>query len=157
MDKYHNYWSDISTAPLTGKAVRLLMRDGFGTFPFAPAGWDKKKTEVGQRKDGNRAYTNSYRVATYMRKPKIEPIGSRDFRVIIIYGEEENTEHTAWIEKRYWFVRNRETCASTNPSTDLEAYYALKRVWRKSKEDFESACRFMDFADLFSTGGVRLP
>ena len=36
-----NYYP-METAPLTGKAVRLLLKDGYGTYPFEPAGWDKK-------------------------------------------------------------------------------------------------------------------
>jgi hypothetical protein len=55
-----------------------------------------------------------------------------------------------------WLVRNRETCADTRLSENWEDYYALKRVWRRSKEDFDSACRHMGFNDLFSTAGVKL-
>ena len=81
------------------------------------------------------------------RKPRIEPIHSRQFE-IIIGGE--------ICAQKYWFARNRKSCASTESSFDFGAYYSLKRVWRKSKEDFDSACRFMDFNDLFSITGVRL-
>ncbi len=95
------------------------------------------------------------------RKPKFEPIGSRNFEVVTVHEDMadcSDTAVTAWVttNARHWYVRNRETCASTQPSTDLEAYYKLKRVWRRSKEDFDSACRFMDFGDLFSTAGVKL-
>lgn len=55
-----------------------------------------------------------------------------------------------------WFVRDNETQASTNESSDWEDYYKLKRVWRRSKEDFDSACRFMKFNDLFSAAGVEV-
>ena len=81
------------------------------------------------------------------RKPKIEPIDSRNYSVVIAHRDSVF---------RMWFVRARESCASTQPSADMEAYYKLKRVWRKSKQDFDSACRFMDFSDLFSTAGVKL-
>lgn len=81
------------------------------------------------------------------RKPRIEKIFSRHFTVIIredVYGHKD------------WFVRDNETLADTDMSRDYEAYYSLKRVWRKSKENFDSACRFMEFNNLFSKAGVKL-
>lgn len=36
-------WQSMESAPLTGKAIRLLLKDGFGTYPFEPVKWDKKK------------------------------------------------------------------------------------------------------------------
>jgi hypothetical protein len=41
--KARGNWYDIETAPLTGKAVRLLLKDSYGTYPFEPAGYDKKQ------------------------------------------------------------------------------------------------------------------
>lgn len=84
------------------------------------------------------------------RKIKFVKLLSRNFAVLVCY------EHNANDGRPYWFVRNRESCADTESSHDMEAYRKLKSVWRKSKEDFESACRFMDFKDLFSTAGVKI-
>lgn len=84
------------------------------------------------------------------RKPKIEPIASANFYVFIDYSNAPGH----WAS---WIVHDRKTCAETERCTDFEEYYALKRVWRKSKIDFESACRFMEFGNLFSRAGVKLP
>jgi hypothetical protein len=36
-------WYDLATAPKTGKAIRLRLRDGMGEYGFEPAAWDKKQ------------------------------------------------------------------------------------------------------------------
>lgn len=35
-------WQDMSTAPKDGTAIRLLLKDGFGEYPFEPCEWDGK-------------------------------------------------------------------------------------------------------------------
>lgn len=80
---------------------------------------------------------------------KITPIRSANFEVVIVHGE-------AGV-RLAWYVRNIVSAAHTSDFMDFEdAYRRLKRVWRRSKEDFDSACRFMDFHDLFSAAGVKL-
>lgn len=94
------------------------------------------------------------------RKPKIEPIASRNFVVMLTAGklviDRSDLVTVCVAGQKHWLVRNIETLAETAPSNDFDQYYKLKRVWRKSKEDFDSACRFMDYKDLFSTAGVKL-
>ncbi len=46
-----NYFP-IETAPLTGKAIRLLLKDGFGTYSFEPAVWDKKAKQWANARSG---------------------------------------------------------------------------------------------------------
>lgn len=83
------------------------------------------------------------------RKTKIEPIWSRHFEIVIVHRPMDT-----WKENISWFVRNTETCASTSPSGNFEAYRNLKRTWRKSKERFDNECRKMQFEDLFSKAGL---
>ena len=92
------------------------------------------------------------------RKPKIEPIKSENYQVCIemIDKVDPLMNNQLYHAPHGWFVRERTKCAETKTSQNWEDYYALKRVWRKSKLDFESACRFMDFKGLFSTAGVKL-
>lgn len=96
-----------------------------------------------------------------MTKIKITSIKSREFELKIVMGDgyyDNSDLVTVYIkpEPIGWYVRNRETCADTKTSSNFDDYKKLKRVWRKSKEDFDSACRFMDFNNLFSTAGVNL-
>lgn len=77
-------------------------------------------------------------------KIKIQNITSREFTLIVCQHHQANDG------RGYWYVRNRESGSDTAVSYSFEDYRALKRVWRKSKEDFESACRFMNFNTLFS-------
>lgn len=79
------------------------------------------------------------------RKVKIHALRSRNYELLI-----ENKEPLLW------FVRDVETCADTNNSSSYDDYRILKRTWRRSKEDFESACRFMEFNNLFSNAGIKL-
>lgn len=94
------------------------------------------------------------------KQAKIEPIGSRTFEVVIklrggmLAHVGIGGIHEGIIDS--WFVRNRETLADTEKSSNFDDYRKLKRVWRSSKEDFESACRFMEFHNLFSSAGVSL-
>lgn len=95
------------------------------------------------------------------KKPRIEPLKSANFEVIICaeISEIERFENgVRWHEtgENNWVVRDRAVGNETGPSNDWEGYYALKRVWRRSREDFDSACRFMTFRDLFSTVGIWL-
>lgn len=80
---------------------------------------------------------------------KITPIRSANFEVVIVHGE-------AGV-RTGWYVRNLRSAAHTSdfPNFD-DDYRSLKRVWRKSKDDFDSACRFMKFHDLFSAAGVSV-
>lgn len=83
---------------------------------------------------------------------KITPIRSANFEVVIIHSVGE--ERSVWYAG--WYIRNLVSLAHTSDFTDFEdEYRRLKRVWRKSKEDFDSACRFMDFHNLFSHAGVK--
>lgn len=80
---------------------------------------------------------------------KITPIRSANFEVIIVCDGSGM--------RAGWYVRNLISAAHTSDFTDFDDQYRrLKRVWRKSKEDFDSACRFMDFHNLFSTAGIKL-
>lgn len=75
-----------------------------------------------------------------MAKIKFKNFSSRNFAVLVYIGE----------DAKRWFVRSIESLSDTIESTDMDDYKKLKRVWRKSKEDFDSACRFMTFKDLFN-------
>lgn len=97
------------------------------------------------------------------RKSKIEPICSRFYQVVLVYRPMNPLPYTPKAGDTEiinviggWFVRNRETCADTAISTDLDEYRQLKRIWRRKKDDFDSACRFMDYNNLFSAAGVTL-
>lgn len=84
------------------------------------------------------------------RKPRIEPIASRNFQIVVSRDIKAMIDGNLCIPPRQWYARNLETCADTEFWDDFEAYYRLKRIWRRSKEKFDSACRQMDFIDLFS-------
>lgn len=82
-----------------------------------------------------------------MSKLKITNFCSRRFAVGIYRREDGIVE---------WGVMDTETLAETKTSTDFEHYRSLKRTWRRSKEEFEALCKFMEFKDLFSTAGVKI-
>lgn len=82
-----------------------------------------------------------------MAKLKVTDFRSRKYTVHINRKEDGIMQ---------WSVMDAETMAETNMSQDFDHYRALKRTWRRSKEDFDSLCRFMDYKDLFSTAGIRL-
>lgn len=82
------------------------------------------------------------------RKVKIEKLMSRRYTCMVVTRQSDGAVQ--------WFVRDRDSMADTEVSHSIEDYTKLKRVWRKSKEDFESACRFMDFHNLFTQAGVKL-
>ena len=54
-----------------------------------------------------------------------------------------------------WYVSKRDSGAETAPM-DIATYPALKRIWRKSKHQFDAICRAMDFENLFSRRGIKL-
>lgn len=90
-------------------------------------------------------------------RARIEPIGSRMFKVKI--ERETHVDPVTGFKQQTsfgWHVVNTETCAHTESSTNMDDYKKLKRVWRRSKEDFNSACRFMQFHDLFSVAGATI-
>lgn len=47
-------YRSIDSAPKNGKAVRLLLRDGFGEYPFEPCKWDEQKNSWVNAKTGSR-------------------------------------------------------------------------------------------------------
>lgn len=84
------------------------------------------------------------------RKIKFQKLESRRYVLIVCQS------HQADDGRAYWYVRDRQSCADAPVSFAMDDYNSLKRVWRRSKEDFESACRFMEVNNLFSQAGVQL-
>lgn len=79
------------------------------------------------------------------RKIKIQRLRSRNYEVSIVTRD-----------PLIWFIRDRESLASTKDSNDVEAYGKLKKAWRNSKEKFDIWCRAQDFDDLFKKAGMKL-
>ncbi len=73
-----------------------------------------------------------------MAKLKFKNFNSRNYSVQV------------YSDSGIWFVRSIESLSDTKECSDMDAYKKLKRVWRKSKENFDNACRCMDFLDLFN-------
>ena len=40
-EKNGSGWRDMTTAPHDGTPIRLLLKDGYGEYPFAPCSWHK--------------------------------------------------------------------------------------------------------------------
>lgn len=81
------------------------------------------------------------------RKIKIENLPSQfyELRIVRSVGDDD------W----GYVVMDRTTCAETAISHDRDGYRSIKRLWRRSKTDFDSFCRTLKFKDLFSHAGVN--
>ncbi len=95
------------------------------------------------------------------RKAKIEPIKSENFEVLIDSRNVDSPEvykipGRAHTYELLWVVRDRVSLSEAGAFTNFDDYGKLKRVWRRSKTDFDSACRNMDFNTLFTAAGIKL-
>ena len=74
------------------------------------------------------------------RKAKIEPISSRNYSIRIA--------------ENFWWVVKNESGAETADSFDFDEYRKLKRIWRKSKTEFEDILSKMQYRNLFNRQGM---